>query len=149
MSWRRLPTALPNIALKLYPLSKAQQTLYETTGRVTELVFRTSPATNKASGRVVARRRTCRSSRRCMEKDGGKVARPCRAGSPSPGQSPGRDQLSPTHASTVWQAEIKEVIEKLYGLSVDKVNTCNYLGRKKHGRAGFYRCSLAFVCERG
>lgn len=65
MSWRRLPTALPNIALKLYPLSKAQQTLYETTGRVTELVFRTSPNTNKVCGCVVPRRRTFRSPRRC------------------------------------------------------------------------------------
>lgn len=38
------------------------------------------------------------------------------------------------------QAEIKEQLEKVYGLSVEKVNTCNYLGRKKHGKAGFYRC---------
>lgn len=38
------------------------------------------------------------------------------------------------------QAEIKEHLEKVYGLSVEKVNTCNYLGRKKHGKAGFYRC---------
>lgn len=37
------------------------------------------------------------------------------------------------------QAEIKEFIEKVYGLAVEKVNTCNYLGRKKHGKAGFYR----------
>lgn len=37
------------------------------------------------------------------------------------------------------QAEIKEFVEKVYGLPVDKVNTCNYLGRKKHGKAGFYR----------
>ena len=22
---------------------------------------------------------------------------------------------------------------------MEKVNTCNYLGRKKHGKAGFYR----------
>ncbi|RMZ53854.1 hypothetical protein APUTEX25_005600, partial [Auxenochlorella protothecoides] len=74
--------ALPNLTLKLYPLSKAQQAIYETTGTVKELVFRTTPKANKA--------------------------------------------------------EIKEHLEKVYGLSVEKVNTCNYLGRKKHGKAGFY-----------
>ncbi|KAL6766884.1 MRPL23 [Auxenochlorella protothecoides x Auxenochlorella symbiontica] len=83
MSWRRLQAALPNLTLKLYPLSKAQQAIYETTGTVKELVFRTTPKANKA--------------------------------------------------------EIKEHLEKVYGLSVEKVNTCNYLGRKKHGKAGFYR----------
>ncbi|KAG7670949.1 hypothetical protein KSW81_004377 [Nannochloris sp. 'desiccata'] len=48
MSWRRFPTFLPNFPLKLIPLSEAQQTLYEKTGFLKDLAFKTLPQVNKA-----------------------------------------------------------------------------------------------------
>jgi ribosomal protein L23 len=45
--WRRVPTFLPNLTLKLVPLSEAQKSAYETTGFVKELVFKTVPQATK------------------------------------------------------------------------------------------------------
>ncbi|PRW45230.1 50S ribosomal L23 isoform B [Chlorella sorokiniana] len=45
--WRRLPAFLPNISLKLLPLSEAEQAAYQQTGRVRELVFKTAPSVSK------------------------------------------------------------------------------------------------------
>ncbi|KDD75429.1 hypothetical protein H632_c689p1, partial [Helicosporidium sp. ATCC 50920] len=39
----------------------------------------------------------------------------------------------------VSKLEVKNFLESLYGLNVAKVNTANYQGRKKEGRAGPYR----------
>lgn len=47
MSWRRLPTFLPNFPLKLMPLSEAQQTFYEKTGFLKDLAFKTVPQVTK------------------------------------------------------------------------------------------------------
>jgi hypothetical protein len=49
MVWRRLPSFLPNLSLKLLPLSEAQHTAFEQTGRLKELAFKTVPSVNKAS----------------------------------------------------------------------------------------------------
>ena len=45
--WRRVPTFLPNLPLKLVPLSETQRAAYETTGFVKELVFKTVPQATK------------------------------------------------------------------------------------------------------
>lgn len=45
--WRRLPAYLPNISLKLQPLSEAQQAVFEKTGFLRELVFKTPPSVSK------------------------------------------------------------------------------------------------------
>lgn len=50
MSWRRLPSFLPNLSLKLQPLTEAQQQAYEKTGHLKELVFKVAPSVNKVSG---------------------------------------------------------------------------------------------------
>eukprot|EP00205_Picochlorum_sp_RCC944_P000475 CAMPEP_0182611976 /NCGR_PEP_ID=MMETSP1330-20130603/16230_1 /TAXON_ID=464278 /ORGANISM="Picochlorum sp., Strain RCC944" /LENGTH=386 /DNA_ID=CAMNT_0024831449 /DNA_START=190 /DNA_END=1346 /DNA_ORIENTATION=+ len=81
--WRRVPAFLPNLILKLVPLSEAQQAVYAKTGFVKELVFKTVPQATKG--------------------------------------------------------EIKNILEGVYGLEVEKVKTVNYLGKKKRGRDGFYR----------
>lgn len=47
MVWRRLPSYLPNIGLKLIPLSEAQQKVFETTGFLKEIVFKTAPSVSK------------------------------------------------------------------------------------------------------
>ena len=47
MSWRRFPTFLPNFPLKLIPLTEAQQTIYEKTGFLKDLAFKTVPQANK------------------------------------------------------------------------------------------------------
>jgi ribosomal protein L23 len=47
MSWRRFPTFLPNFSLKLLPLTTEQQSLYEKTGFLRDLCFRTTPNVNK------------------------------------------------------------------------------------------------------
>ena len=47
MSWRRLPTFFPNFPLKLIPLTDAQQQLYDKTGSLRQLVFKTLPSVNK------------------------------------------------------------------------------------------------------
>lgn len=36
------------------------------------------------------------------------------------------------------QVELKQYLEKVYGLRVKKVNTLNYEGKKKHSSKGFY-----------
>ncbi|GAB4817440.1 hypothetical protein N2152v2_004486 [Parachlorella kessleri] len=48
MVFRRLPTYFPNFPLKLIPLTEAQQKVYEKTGFLRELAFRTIPSVNKA-----------------------------------------------------------------------------------------------------
>jgi hypothetical protein len=45
--WRRVPTFLPNLPLKLLPLSETQRAAYDTTGFVKELVFKTVPQATK------------------------------------------------------------------------------------------------------
>lgn len=55
MSWRRFPTFLPNFPLKLIPLSEAQQTLYEKTGFLKDLAFKTLPQVNKVRGEFQAK----------------------------------------------------------------------------------------------
>ncbi len=45
--WRRVPAFLPNLILKLVPLSEAQQAVYAKTGFVKELVFKTVPQATK------------------------------------------------------------------------------------------------------
>lgn len=47
MVLKRLPIYFPNLPLKLMPLSEVQRQLWDTSGYVTELVFRTTPRTNK------------------------------------------------------------------------------------------------------
>ena len=47
MVFRRLPTYFPNFPLKLIPLTEAQQKIYEKTGFLRELAFRTIPSVNK------------------------------------------------------------------------------------------------------
>lgn len=46
--WRRVPTFLPNLTLQLAPLSESQKALYEKTGFVKELVFKTVPQATKS-----------------------------------------------------------------------------------------------------
>lgn len=53
--------ALPNITLKLQPLSEAQQRVYKETGTVKELVFRTTPNVTKVSTRNLAEHRAASS----------------------------------------------------------------------------------------
>ncbi|PSC70457.1 50S ribosomal L23 [Micractinium conductrix] len=45
--WRRLPAYLPNLRLQLQPLSEAQQAIFERTGFLRELVFKTAPSVSK------------------------------------------------------------------------------------------------------
>ncbi|KAL4857731.1 50S ribosomal protein L23 [Chlorella vulgaris] len=47
MAWRRLPAYLPNLSLKPLPLTEAQQQVYEKTGFLKELVFKTAPSVGK------------------------------------------------------------------------------------------------------
>lgn len=46
--WRRVPTFLPNLPLHLVPLTDAQRAVYEKTGFVKELVFKTVPQATKS-----------------------------------------------------------------------------------------------------
>lgn len=46
-AWKRVPAFLPNLTLKLLPLSEAQRSAYEATGFVKDLVFKTTPQATK------------------------------------------------------------------------------------------------------
>lgn len=83
MSWKRLPTYFVNFPLRLLPLSEKQQKVYETTGHLSEVAFKTVPRAGKF--------------------------------------------------------EIKQYLERVYGLNVAKVRTANYEGRKKRSKHGFFR----------
>lgn len=39
------------------------------------------------------------------------------------------------------QLDIKSFLEKVYGLEIDKVRTCNYEGKKKRTKHGYHRAS--------
>lgn len=58
MVLKRLPIYFPNLQLKLMPLSEVQRQLWDTSGYVTELVFRTSPRTNKVQPLLTSPRRS-------------------------------------------------------------------------------------------
>ena len=49
MSWRRLPACLPNLPIRLVPLTESAQKAYEATGFVKQLVFKTVPSVGKVS----------------------------------------------------------------------------------------------------
>lgn len=51
--WRRVPSFLPSLPLKLLPLSEAQQSVFATTGFVKDLVFRTVPQATKGEIKAV------------------------------------------------------------------------------------------------
>lgn len=85
MVWRRLPSYFPNFPLKLIPLTETQQQVYEKTGFLKTLAFRTIPSVSKL--------------------------------------------------------DIKSFLEKVYGLEIDKVRTCNYEGKKKRTKHGYHRAS--------
>ena len=142
MVWRRLPSYFPNLALKLVPLTEAQQAAFDKTGFLRVLTFRTAPSVNKAS----------RGGPRRAGSLGGRGGRR-RAGA---GGSPRLQWLTvpahqlsavrsagcacpPTGYCLGLQAEIKAFLEGVYGLKVDKVNTLNYEGTKIRGKHGSYR----------
>ncbi len=111
MSWRRFPTFLPNFPLKLIPLSEAQQTIYEKTGFLKDLAFKTVPQVNKVRChlKLIWQTMTC---------------------PPAPPLTLPLSQL---------QAEVKAFLEKAYGLDVDSVRTLNVEGKKKRSKHGYYR----------
>ncbi|CAK0780879.1 hypothetical protein CVIRNUC_005207 [Coccomyxa viridis] len=47
MSWKRLPTYLANLRLRLMPFNEAQQKAYEETGHVQQIAFKTTPRAGK------------------------------------------------------------------------------------------------------
>ena len=47
MSWKRLPTYLANLRLRLMPFNEAQQKAYEETGHVQQIAFKTTPRVGK------------------------------------------------------------------------------------------------------
>lgn len=49
------------------------------------------------------------------------------------------DRLAFKTIPSIGKIEIKQFLERVYGLDVAKVNTLNYEGRKKRGKGGFYR----------
>ena len=50
MSWRRLPTYLANLRLRLMPFNEQQRKAYEETGHVQEIAFKTTPRVGKVCG---------------------------------------------------------------------------------------------------
>jgi hypothetical protein len=53
MSWKRLPSYLANLPLRLIPFTEQQQKAYEATGFVKEIAFKTSPKVGKVSCQVM------------------------------------------------------------------------------------------------
>jgi hypothetical protein len=49
MSWRRLPSFLPNLPIRLLPFSEAQQKEFEATGHLRTVAFRTIPSLGKVT----------------------------------------------------------------------------------------------------
>lgn len=47
MTWRRLPSFLPNLPLRLLPFTEAQQKEFEATGHLRTVAFRTIPSLSK------------------------------------------------------------------------------------------------------
>lgn len=50
MSWRRLPTYLANLRLRLMPFNEQQRKAYEETGHVQQIAFKTTPRVGKVCG---------------------------------------------------------------------------------------------------
>ncbi len=55
MSWRRLPSYLANIRLRLMPFNEQQIKAYEETGHVKQIAFKTTPRVGKVGGPPSAR----------------------------------------------------------------------------------------------
>ena len=149
--WRRLPAFLPNISLKLLPLSEAEQAAYQQTGRVRELVFKTAPSVSKVRACRGRRRRRpplhcpcCPAARSCAVAAAGpgcphacSLARAllealpllvsvllvptCLAALPALLHTHTSSCCTPLHPAALLQLEIKAFLESVYGLSVAKV----------------------------
>ena len=50
MSWKRLPTFLANLPVRLMPFSEQQQKAFEATGHVQEIALKTTPRVGKVRG---------------------------------------------------------------------------------------------------
>ena len=50
MSWKRLPTYLANLRLRLMPFNEQQRKAYEETGHVQQIGFKTTPRVGKVCG---------------------------------------------------------------------------------------------------
>lgn len=129
MSWRRLPACLPNLPLRLVPLSDAQQKAYEATGFVKQLVFKTVPSVGKVCVCVVF----------------------CVRGAIAPTSPPllTPASLPPHHTQ---QLEIREYLRAVYGLDIASVRTLIAAGKKKRGKHGYYArpdVKKAFVTLKG
>lgn len=117
MVWRRLPTYLPSFPLRLLPLSASQKKVYEATGHVAEVVFKTLPSVGKVRGR----------GRREGKNAGGGFVY---FSSPT-------DQPLPCSFSHL-QLELKEYLTKVYNLPVASLRTSVLAGKKKRGKHGHY-----------
>ena len=63
MVWRRLPTFLPNIPIRLLPFSESQQAEYQASGFLRTVAFKTPPSLSKVRPPLIAlcqSRRTAR-----------------------------------------------------------------------------------------
>ena len=115
MILRRLPAFLPNLSLKLLPLSQAQQEIYDKTGFLRDLTFKTTPQATKVR-------------HRCSSPRGAAL---CRSAVPLPG----------SQRRCLVQAEVKSFLQSVYGVVVDSVRTLNVEGKKKRSKQGYYRRS--------
>ena len=152
MSWRRLPACLPNLPIRLVPLSEPAQKAYEATGFVKQLVFKTVPSV----GKVRRERERGRWESGRKKKRGG-AARLGRPGGGGGGRRPPTTSLhlpSPFFPSRhlLSQLEIREYLRSVYNLDVASVRTLIAQGKKKRGKHGHYRrpdVKKAFVTLKG
>ena len=167
MGWRRLPTYFVNFPLRLLPLSEKQQKIYEATGHLSEVAFKTTPKAGKVSvpttnqqepirlvdvikplspenrpehtlSSTISFAKASQADRELYLLDG--LLHKDRRGPALHAHACAvtLDSVSPT---AVLQLEIRQYLERVYGLDVAKVRTLNYEGKKKQGKYGFYRRS--------
>jgi hypothetical protein len=65
MSWRRLPSFLPNLPIRLLPFTEAQQKEFEATGYLRTVAFRTIPSLGKVTRRTMANTANAYSTGQC------------------------------------------------------------------------------------
>lgn len=130
-AYKRVPTFLANLPLRLVPFTAKQQAIYDQTGFVADVAFKTTPKAGKVLlplYTLVKQKHmfhTRNGSQRytfCYDRTAALLL-PCK--------------VSPCASGNV-QIEIKQFLERVYGLDVVSVRTANFEGSKHRGKTGHH-----------
>ena len=136
MGWKRLPSHFVNFPLRLLPLTPKQQNFVNSTGSLKEIVFKTVPSVGKVCFHILPSYQS--TSRVHPKHDFTFMLNFRQTCSDSMHNAISAGFTYQPH-SFGMQFEIRQYLERIYGLTVKDIRTLNVEGKKKRTKYGYYR----------